>query len=161
MDNTLKAVIIGSGVAGLASAIRLAVKGFEVTVFEKNSSPGGKLSHFNKNSYHFDAGPSLFTQPENIEELFELAGEPIGNYFQYTPVDITCKYFYEDGIIINAYSDQEKFAQELYEKVGEEAIRLKKYLKKSAGVYNNIGSIFLNYSLHKRNTLTRAPIKKR
>ena len=54
------AFIIGSGIAGLASAIRLAVQGYQVTVFEKNSYPGGKLSWFAKEGYAFDAGPSLF-----------------------------------------------------------------------------------------------------
>ena len=71
------AIVIGAGVAGLASAIRLAVKGYAVQVFEKNSYPGGKLSHFSLGNYQFDAGPSLFTQPQNIEELFQLANEPI------------------------------------------------------------------------------------
>ena len=65
-----KATIIGSGVAGLASAIRLAVQGFEVSVYEKNAKPGGKLSSFEKDGFQFDAGPSLFTQPQNVEELY-------------------------------------------------------------------------------------------
>ncbi len=56
----LNAIVIGSGVAGLASAIRLAVQGIQVTVLEKNDYPGGKLSHFGLNGYSFDAGPSLF-----------------------------------------------------------------------------------------------------
>ena len=89
-----KAVIIGSGVAGMASAIRLAVQGFAVTVYEKNTYPGGKLSAFEKEGFHFDAGPSLFTQPQNIEELFALADEPIENYLSYHKIDIACKYFF-------------------------------------------------------------------
>ncbi len=95
--NNQHAVIIGSGIAGLATAIRLAVQGFTVTVYEKNNYPGGKLTAFEKDGFNFDAGPSLFTQPKNIEELFEIAGEPIGNYFSYKTVDIACKYFYENG----------------------------------------------------------------
>ena len=72
-----KAIVIGSGVGGLAIAIRLAVKGYAVEVFEKNSYPGGKLSAFEKDGFRFDAGPSLFTQPQNMEELFALAGESL------------------------------------------------------------------------------------
>ena len=75
-----KAIIIGSGIAGLAAAIRLSVQGFEVIVYEKNEYPGGKLSHFNKEGYRFDAGPSLFTQPANVQELFDLAKEPMEPY---------------------------------------------------------------------------------
>jgi len=88
-----KAIIIGAGVAGLASAIRLAVHGFEVKVFEKNSYPGGKLSHFKIGDFNFDAGPSLFTQPHHLEALFALANEPIEDYFKYTAVPISCNIF--------------------------------------------------------------------
>jgi phytoene desaturase len=147
-----KAVIIGSGVAGMATAIRLAVQGFSVAVYEKNSYPGGKLSAFKKDGFHFDAGPSLFTQPQNIEELFALANEPIENYFSYNKLNIACKYFYENGKIVNAYSDANLFAKELAEKVNEPEINIKKYLKSSEKLYNNIAHIFLNYSLHKKRT---------
>lgn len=70
-----KAVVIGAGIAGIASAIRLQLKGFEVTVYEKNPYPGGKLSVFQLGDYRFDAGPSLFTMPQFVEELFSLAGK--------------------------------------------------------------------------------------
>ena len=83
-----KAIVIGAGIAGLASAIRLAVQGFSVKVYEKNSYPGGKLSHFSLGEYQFDAGPSLFTQPQNIEELFALANEPISDYFSYKAIHV-------------------------------------------------------------------------
>jgi diapolycopene oxygenase len=70
-----KAIIIGAGVAGLAASIRLALKGYKPHVFEINSYPGGKLSAFELKGYRFDAGPSLFTMPHFVTELFELAGE--------------------------------------------------------------------------------------
>ena len=147
-----KAVIIGSGVAGMASAIRLAVQGFAVSVYEKNTYPGGKLSAFEKDGYHFDAGPSLFTQPQNIEELFDLADEPIENYLSYHKIDIACKYFFENGKEINAYSNKELFANEMQEKVGEPNENIIKYLGRSEKLYNNVANIFLNYSLHKKST---------
>jgi len=147
-----KAVIIGSGVAGMASAIRLAVQGFAVTVFEKNSYPGGKLSAFKTDGYHFDAGPSLFTQPQNIEELFALANEPIESYLSYHKIDIACKYFFENGKEINAYSNQDLFANEMQEKTGEPKENITNYLGRSEKLYNNVANIFLNYSLHKKST---------
>jgi phytoene dehydrogenase-like protein len=60
MKSSVEAMVIGSGVAGLAIAVRLAVQGFEVTVFEKNNYPGGKLYSVDLNGFHFDMGPSLF-----------------------------------------------------------------------------------------------------
>lgn len=155
-----KAVIIGSGVAGLASAIRLAAKGFAVEVYEKNEYPGGKLSFFERSGFHFDAGPSLFTQPHNIEELFELAGENIHDYFNYLSLPIACKYFYEDGTIINAYTDVKKFARELSEKVGEDEAKVYRYLKESESLFKNVGTIFLNHSLHQARTWFKAGIGK-
>lgn len=152
--------IIGSGVAGLASAIRLAVLGFDVSVFEKNDYPGGKISLIEKDGYRFDAGPSLFTEPQNIEELFSFASENIKEYFSYKPVDIACKYFFDDGKIINAYCDKEKFATELETKTGEPRQHVFKYLSQSSALYLSAADIFLNYSLHKRSTLLKAPVIK-
>jgi phytoene desaturase len=158
MQEKLKAYIIGSGIAGIATAIRLAVKGFDVTVFEKNSYAGGKINVLKKDGYTFDTGPSLFVQPGNIEELFELAEEDIHAYFKYKPLAIACKYFYEDGTVVNAYTDKEKFADELYEKTGEPKQNTISYLNESEKIYKHIGNIFLNHSLHKRSTLRKAKI---
>lgn len=148
-----RAVIAGAGVAGLAAAIRLRMQGFEVDVYEKNSYPGGKLSAFETSGYRFDAGPSLFTQPHLIEELFALAGEPVEDYITYERVPLTCTYFYEDGTQVNAYADHEKFAQELTEKLGERPGALRDYLDRSRIMYEKIGRVFLGNSLHKRATL--------
>ncbi|MFT3682939.1 MAG: phytoene desaturase family protein [Ferruginibacter sp.] len=145
-----KAVIIGSGIAGLATAVRLAVKGFEVTVYEKNNTAGGKLSSFVNNGFYFDAGPSLFTQPENIEELFDLAGEPMENIFSYEPVKIACKYFYPGGKIVNAYTDRDLFAAELAQQLNEESASVIRYLDDAEKLYNKVGTVFLNHSLQKR-----------
>ena len=68
-----KASIIGSGIGGLAIAIRLRLKGYKVVVFEANSSYGGKAAEIKTKGFRFDKGPSLLTMPEKIDELFFLA----------------------------------------------------------------------------------------
>lgn len=155
-----KAIIIGAGIGGLAAAIRLAVQGFQVQVFEQNSYPGGKLSQFEIDGYKFDAGPSLFTQPENIEALFELAGEPMEAYFNYQSLPIACKYFWEDGTVVNAFTEAEQFAESLHTATGESKAAVVDYLQQSEKVYDNIGKLFVDYSLHKRHILFQAPIVK-
>jgi phytoene dehydrogenase-like protein len=70
-----KAIIIGSGIAGLASSIRLRLAGYSVHVFEANSYAGGKLHAFSLGNFRFDGGPSLFTMPHFVTELFTLAGK--------------------------------------------------------------------------------------
>ena len=146
---TKKAIIIGAGVAGLATAVRLAIKGFEVVVYEKNNYVGGKLSAFEKQGYLFDAGPSLFTSPQLLEQLFKDAGEPIEDYFLYESLPIACKYFYEDGIEINAFTNSELFAKELSEKLDENSTQIINYLSQSKKLYNKTGLFFLTHSLHK------------
>lgn len=153
MDKAAKhIIIIGSGVAGMAAAIRLAVAGFSVSVYEQQARPGGKLTSFEQQGFFFDKGPSLLTQPENIEAIFQLAGEPMNEYFQYKTCEVHCNYFWEDGSTVKAYSDTKKFGEELSNKLQEEENALQQYLNRAAKIYNNIASIFLKFSLHKRQT---------
>ena len=101
-----KAVVIGAGIAGIASAIRLVKKGYMVDVFESNSYPGGKLSSFRIGDYRFDAGLQLFTMPNYVDELFELFDEKPSDFFTYKKKRIACKYFWDDGVELSAYSDK-------------------------------------------------------
>ena len=158
--NRKKAIIIGSGVAGLATAIRLAVDNFDVQVFESNDYPGGKLSVFENKGYRFDAGPSLFTQPDLIEAIFSYANEPIEPHFTFQKADVSCRYFYENGKHIIGYADKEKFDKELATKCNEKPGTLNQYLNEAEKLYNNIGRIFLDYSLHKKGTWIQRKIIK-
>lgn len=121
--------IVGAGVAGLASSIRLALKGYHVTVFEANDYPGGKLSAFELKGYRFDAGPSLFTMPDYITQLFDMAGLEAETYFQYKK-DVACNYFWSDHTQFTAYSDRHLFIKEVEKVFGEPAEKVEKYLKK-------------------------------
>ena len=75
-----KAIVIGSGLGGIASAIRLRAKNYDVTLIEKNSDLGGRARTFYKNGYTFDAGPTVITAPYLIEELFSLFKKDYINY---------------------------------------------------------------------------------
>lgn len=142
-----KAIVIGSGIGGLASSIRLAIKGYEVTVYEANSYPGGKLTELELNEFRFDAGPSLFTMPELVDELFTLANKK--NTFKYKRLDTVCNYFYEDGTRLTAFADPEKFAEESAQKTGVKKEDVINHLKRSAFIYKTTGFLFLERSLHK------------
>jgi len=155
-----KAIVIGSGVAGLASAVRLALLGFDVKVYERNPLPGGKLSSFEQDGFTFDAGPSLFTQPQNIAELFKLAGEPMEEYFSYTRLPVACKYFYENGKIFEAPANRNDLALTMQQELGESPEAINDYLTASEKLYQNIGTVFLNNSLHKTKTYFNRSILK-
>jgi phytoene desaturase len=151
----MKVVIIGSGIAGLAASVRLAVAGHQVSIYETNGFVGGKLSSFKIGDYRFDAGPSLFTMPHLINELFELAGEQSEDHFQYTKKNIGCKYFWKDGTILNAYADQAAYLTEVENQLGVPAARLKTYLDRAQLKYELTAPLFLEQSLHKWQGLLR------
>ena len=155
-----KAIIIGSGIAGIATSIRLACQGYDVSVFEKNEYPGGKLSSFTLGDYRFDFGPSLFTMPHFVDELFELAGENPRDHFQYKRKEIGCKYYWEDGVRLNAYGDNNRFLEEVDNTLGVPKHQLQNYLEQAQKKYNRTVSIFLEKSLHKLDTyLNKATVK--
>jgi len=148
----VNAAVIGSGIAGIATSIRLQVKGYNVEVFEKNSYPGGKLTYFEKDGFRFDAGPSLFTLPHLVDELFSLAGEDPRDHFNYSKKDIACNYFWEDGTKIKAYANPSLFANEVEEQIGLNKGTILDFLARSEKKYRLTSSLFLEKSLHKAST---------
>ncbi|HKK79274.1 MAG TPA: FAD-dependent oxidoreductase, partial [Phaeodactylibacter sp.] len=152
--------IVGAGIAGLATAVRLASRGHEVEVFEANAYPGGKLSQFELDGYRFDAGPSLFTMPQYVDDLFRLAGEEPGEMFEYKRLPVVCHYFWEDGTRLNAHGDKAVFGKEVEETLGVPAERIQQALDDSARKYELTGRIFLEKSLHKLHTWTNWKVVK-
>ncbi len=146
--NIIKKInIIGSGIAGLAAAIRLSKKGYQVAIFEKNNYLGGKLSELKLGSFRFDKGPSLLTMPHLIDELSE--GDPNLTLMPYTKLNTLTHYFFEDGTKIKATSTLNEFAKEISEKLNENETVVLNHLKKSAFYYKITSDLFLTQSLSK------------
>lgn len=145
-------IIVGAGIAGIASAIRLQCLGYHVDLFEANSYAGGKLTAFKSNGYRFDMGPSLFTMPELIEELFEIADKPIDSYFSYKRKSVICNYFFEDGTKFSAPADKKAYAKSASETFDVSEQTMLDYLSKSEKKYELTASLFLKNSLHKLST---------
>lgn len=150
-----RAIVVGAGIGGLATSIRLAHKGYQVEVFEANSYPGGKLSAFEEKGFRFDAGPSLFTMPHFVDELFLLVGENPRDHFNYKRKDVACEYFWPDNTRLTAYGDTETFVTHVEEKLGVPAAKLKRYLQRAQQKFDRTSPLFLEKSLHKRSTLLR------
>jgi len=147
-----KAIVIGSGIAGLAVALRLKHKGYDVTIFESNSYPGGKIYNLEQDGYRFDTGPSLFTLPNLVDELFLLFNENPKDYFTYTKRDTICNYFWEDGTRFIVSADKNSFVNELVDTFQVGKTEIVKYLSKNKEKYDLTSSIFLEKSLHKLGT---------
>lgn len=138
--------IIGSGVGGLALSIRLAQKGYNVTIFEQNNYPGGKLSELHLNGFRFDKGPSLLTMPSLIDELTNLVKSD--NKFEYQKLKTITNYFYSDGTRLTASADLNDFAEELHLKLNEKKETVIKYLKLNEFYFKTTEDLFLKQSLH-------------
>ena len=145
-----KAIVVGAGIAGIATSIRLAKQGYTVDVFEASQHPGGKMSAFENQGYRFDGGPSLFTMAHLVDELFTLCGEKPSDYFNYQQLDTICHYFFEDGTRFQAHKSWDKFDESLQGIASDsERKALKKQLDKAAFRYNTTAPLFIEQSLHK------------
>jgi len=114
------ALVIGAGIGGIATAARLAKNGYEVTVVEKNDSPGGRCNQIIQDGHRFDIGPTLFLMPEVWEETFASLGEKMSDHLDLRRIDPTYKVRFDDGLQLELTSDIGKMQSQL-EKVEKTA----------------------------------------
>jgi phytoene dehydrogenase-like protein len=137
-----KAIVVGSGIAGLASALRLAKKNCEVQVFESSPHAGGKIHSFSNTGFRFDFGPSLFTMPHLVDELFELFDIDPKSKFEYLKKDVICNYFWDDGTRFSAPADEQKFIEQAATTFSTNKKSLGNYLKQNGIKYDLTASYF-------------------
>lgn len=133
--NMKKIIVIGGGFSGLATAALLAKRGFEVTLFEKNSSLGGRARVLHKNQFQFDMGPSWYMMPEIFERYFAQFNKKVSDFYQLVRLDPSYKIFFEDAesiVIPSNISKVEKIFEEIETGAGE---KFKTYLDKSHELY--------------------------
>lgn len=157
---TKKVAVVGAGISGLAGAIRLAAKGYAVTVYDKNPASGGKMDTFTREGFRFDTGPSLFTMPGLLVDVLRLAGPRFADSFHFTRLSSACLYFFEDGTVINAYTDPEHFALEAHRATGEPVDVMLSYLYRARQLYDLSADVFLYNSFHKLSNFARPEFRK-
>ena len=146
----LQAIIIGSGIGGMATAIRLARQGISVAIYETSGKAGGKISERTFGGFRFDSGPSLLTLPALVLELLD---EDL--QFPIRELEIISRYFYEDGTRLTAYSDVHKLAGEISAKFQIPEVRVTRYLEKAATVYDLTADLFIFGSFHRLKNLLK------
>ncbi len=139
-----QAIIIGSGIGGLAAAIRLARQGISIDIYESAEKAGGKVSQLNFDGFRFDAGPSLLTLPELMNELLD---EDLR--FPILKLDVITKYFYPDGTQVSAFSNVEMFSDEVRQKLQVPVSKVTNYLQKAAKIYELTSDLFIYGSFHR------------
>lgn len=123
-SNRKKVIIIGSGIGGTSIAARLAKNGFDVTVYEKNSFSGGRLSLLHKNGHRFDQGPSLYLMPKIFEETYQDLGESIDKHLDLLKCPKNYTVHFHDGDRFELSCDLADMYKQIrrYEGDGEETL---------------------------------------
>jgi len=155
-----KVVVCGAGIGGLVSAIYLANRGYEVSIFEKNAKPGGKIDEYSRDGFRFDTGPTVVTMPQFFTEFFKDINRDINDYLELVKLESACRYFWSDTTVFDSYSSEEKLSKELKEVFGEaEEKNFFRYLEYGKLFYELAKDNFLKEEFKIRNYISKRGLK--
>jgi len=145
------AVVVGAGFGGLAAAIRLATRGFRVTVLDRLEQPGGRARVFEQDGFTFDAGPTVITAPFLFEELWRLCGQTLENDVDLVPVDPFYRIRFHDGSAFDYTGDRAEMESEIARFAKSDVRGYREFLKRSEEIFEvgfeKLGHVpFLNVS---------------
>ncbi|QQS36421.1 MAG: phytoene desaturase [Ignavibacteriales bacterium] len=131
-----KAIIIGAGLGGLSTALRLAVNGYKVTIIEKHFQAGGRLNQLKMEGFTFDVGPSFMSMSYELDELFRSCG--VKNPVKLKELDPLYQVFFEghDKPYL-IWKDLKKLEKEFHEIEPELATKVERYLKKAGEFFHD------------------------
>ena len=129
------AAVIGSGLGGLAAAIRLGARGYRVTVFEKLDQPGGRASVFRQDGFTFDAGPTIITAPFILDDLWALCGRKVSDDVQLKPLDPFYDIRFDDGSIFTCCADPARMREEVRRLSPGDVAGYERFMKESEAIY--------------------------
>ena len=97
VKNNKNILVIGAGFGGIASALRMRARGYNVTLVDRLSAIGGRAQVFNRGGFKHDAGPTVITAPFLFDELFELFDEKRENYVEFRGLDPWYRFYFHTG----------------------------------------------------------------
>ncbi len=107
------AVVIGAGLGGLASAMRLGAMGYRVTVLDRLDGPGGRGSAILRGGHRFDLGPTIVTVPQVFRELWAACGRSFDEDVDLRPLDPFYEIRWPDGSRFTMRQDREAMEAEV------------------------------------------------
>jgi len=131
-----KVIVIGAGFSGLAASSVLAQAGFDVTVLEKNSSPGGRARKFVENGFTFDMGPSWYWMPDVFEKFFALFGKTTRDYYQLQRLDPSYRFYFGKNEIVDVPATFVEIVDIFEKEEAGSGDALIKFLKEAEYKYN-------------------------
>lgn len=145
---TDRVVVVGAGLSGLATALRLRGAGREVTVVERGPEPGGRAGVVRRSGYVLDTGPSVFTAPEILDDTFAAVGDKLADRVRLLPLETTYRARFADGSQLDVHADPDAFAAEVARLAGPaEAGNLRRYLADLAELYRLQLTTFIDRNL--------------
>ncbi|TGX53595.1 phytoene desaturase [Sphingomonas gei] len=130
-----KAAVIGAGFGGLALAIRLQSAGVDTTILEARDKPGGRAYFWERDGFVFDAGPTVITAPESLQELWRLSGHDISEDVNLMPVLPFYRLSWPDGTAFDYGNDDAQLGAEIARLNPDDVDGYRRFLKYSEGVY--------------------------
>jgi phytoene desaturase len=124
-----KVVIIGAGVGGITTAVFLAQKGFEVEVYEKNATAGGRCGQFNQDGHRFDMGATILLMPSIYRKVFESLGLNMDKELETTSLEPVYKLFFGDGSEFSFTRNTEKMKLQLEKIETGSFVNYERYIK--------------------------------
>jgi 1-hydroxycarotenoid 3,4-desaturase len=141
---TNRIIIVGAGAGGLAAAIDLARLGCDVTVLERQATPGGKMRHVHAGGSAIDAGPTVFTMRWIFDGLFNDAGTSLDAHLNLTSAGLLARHAWRAGGRLDLFADVEQSADAIADFAGaREAEGYRAFCNRSADIYRTLVAPFI------------------
>ncbi len=134
-DRRPHAVVVGSGLGGLAAAIRLGARGYRVTVYEALDQPGGRAAVFRQDGFTFDAGPTIITAPFVLEELWAQAGRKVADDLKLVALDPFYDIRFHDGTIFTCCADPQRMKEAVRQLSPGDVAGYERFMSESEKIY--------------------------
>ncbi len=139
---TKSVIVIGAGLGGLSTALRLAKRGYKVSILEKNNQAGGRLNKIEKDGFTFDTGPSFFSMSYEFKKFAEDCSIQIP--FEFVELDpLYTVHFADDPKSYHLYKDLSKLAEQFKDIEPDFEKKMKKYLSKSGALFHDTVDIVI------------------
>ncbi len=147
MKENKTVLIVGTGLGGLSTGLRLATRGYQVTFVEKAPKPGGRLNQLRKDGFTFDTGPSFFSMPYEFEELFDDCKMDIP--FEFIELDpLYTVNFIGDDKKYSLYKDIDKLSVQFKDVEKDFKNKFVAYLKKCEELYNDTVDVVIKQNFN-------------
>jgi len=150
------AIVVGAGIGGLATAVRLAHAGWQVTVLEKHGGPGGRAGVWRSEGFTFDTGPSLVMMVEYWQKLFTAVGRRFEDYVELVQLDPCYRIRFPDGTVHDRWSLLNRFIEECERLEPGCTPKLLEWLARAGRMYTD-GLAFISRNMHEPSSMVSLP----